>query len=90
MCSVIPDGSGVSFQESIVYLTLNGQCTIQGKAFWRVEDLDKARVGLEMMYKPSLLLLVEDWPEERARGLVEGLNKTAADRPAADRPAADD
>jgi hypothetical protein len=54
-------------------LLVNGKIIIAGREFWRVDLV--GREGMEMINKPSMLLLVEDWTHEKAQELVTNLNK---------------
>ena len=54
---------------------LNGEVELNGVKFWRVDNLRKPRVGLDMMKKPMMLLLKEDFTLEAATTLVNVLNE---------------
>jgi len=54
---------------------LNGEVVLNGQKFWRVDNLHKARVGVEFMQKPMMLLLQEDFTREAAEALVKMINE---------------
>jgi hypothetical protein len=54
---------------------LNGQITLGGQKFWRVDNLNKPREGMEMLQKPMMLLLVEDFTQEAVDALLKMMNE---------------
>lgn len=58
-------------------LLVNGIVVLNGASFWRVDNAgDPTRVGIDMMRKPSMLLLVEDFPtQEEVERIVSLANE---------------
>lgn len=56
----------------------NGIVTVSGQQFWRVDNLGKQRFGIEMLQKPSMLLLVEDFPDDAVDRYIDSMNAADA------------
>jgi hypothetical protein len=43
--------------------------------FWRIDDVDKERTGVEFLQKPTMLLLQEDWKRDSVEAFIRGRNE---------------
>lgn len=56
---------------------INGLVNVGGSQFWRIDDLDAGRVGVEFLKKPAALILAEpndEYTRSRAMLVLEVLN----------------
>lgn len=53
---------------------VNGKVTVLNQQFWRIDNLNTERLGIEMLQKPSLLLLCEDHDQASVDKVIKALN----------------